>query len=388
MVHFKTKNLLIIFLFCAFNLSAAPTAESIAKEITTITNAKALKRVPPKYPVEYAKQGAEGWVIVSYVVEPDGNTSNVLIERSSGRKRFEKEALRAIKDWKYNPALENGEPVQQCRNNVRLDFRMKKERAGVSRKFLSLYKKFVSALNEKDAERIEKLAPQMKSYKIFVANESFFKFTSMADYYEYKGDIEKQYSNLGLAVHSGVDAKFYRKLSDKTSKGDSEPQEAWSTKERNKAQQIRTVLHRKLMIELDKGSVSHALNTVNKLLAVSPTKEIGSIYQRQKESLDNFIASEHVLSTKATVNNNGIWQHQLLRSDFSFTEIQGKLDSVDVRCQNKRHVFSINEQTQWKIPENWKTCHLYVKGKEGTEFSLLELPRSLSNDTKVAAHKN
>ncbi len=106
------------------------------------TRAKPINRPPARYPSREAARGVEGWVQVSYVVNPDGDVGEVLIEDSSGRKSFEKETLRAMRRWRFEPATMNGEPIEQCHNKVLLNFQMDQpsKHRGARRRFIKEYK--------------------------------------------------------------------------------------------------------------------------------------------------------------------------------------------------------------------------------------------------------
>jgi TonB family protein len=53
------------------------------------------------YPIAANKQGLEGWVLVSYVVEADGRTSWAGVLRSSGSPLFDDAALEYVKSVTY-----------------------------------------------------------------------------------------------------------------------------------------------------------------------------------------------------------------------------------------------------------------------------------------------
>jgi len=185
-----------------------PIPTTVAKEVAAIVDAKPIERVPPKFPITEAKNGIDGWVKVSFIVEPDGSTSNAIIENSSGRKSFEKEALRAIKKWQYEPAMEDGKPIQQCHNSVRLDFSMARRQEGVSKKFLRLYNNFNEALKKKDEALLETLAEQLKTYNIKALRESYYQYTLLAEYAKFKkkdiqalGYLNKAYSFSGASQY-------------------------------------------------------------------------------------------------------------------------------------------------------------------------------------------
>ncbi|MCF7807826.1 MAG: energy transducer TonB [Candidatus Marinimicrobia bacterium] len=62
------------------------------------------------YPLLADRYGAEGDVIVKFVVNEAGQVSNISVQ-SSGGKLFDQSAIDAIKTTKWHPAMQNGEPV-------------------------------------------------------------------------------------------------------------------------------------------------------------------------------------------------------------------------------------------------------------------------------------
>lgn len=83
-----------------------------------------LVRIEPKYPPTAARDGVNGWVQLRFNVAPDGRVTDVRVLASEPRRVFEQEAIRALKNWKYQPKLENGRAVAQSDLEVQLDFRL------------------------------------------------------------------------------------------------------------------------------------------------------------------------------------------------------------------------------------------------------------------------
>jgi protein TonB len=64
-----------------------------------------------RYPQEAVDQGIEGFVTVQFVVDKEGNVSNV--EAVSGPQELRGEAVRVIKrSGKWTPAIQNGHKVK------------------------------------------------------------------------------------------------------------------------------------------------------------------------------------------------------------------------------------------------------------------------------------
>lgn len=70
-------------------------------------------RIPPQYPHTATIKGIEGWVMVEFTITPGGTVADARIVDSEPKGVFDRETLRAIKRWKYQPKIVNGQAVPQ-----------------------------------------------------------------------------------------------------------------------------------------------------------------------------------------------------------------------------------------------------------------------------------
>ena len=84
-----------------------------------------LVRVEPKYPRKAARSGTEGWVEVQFTVLEDGSVSAAKVVKAEPRRIFNREALRAIGKWKFNPRTVDGKAVKQTATQV-IQFKLAK----------------------------------------------------------------------------------------------------------------------------------------------------------------------------------------------------------------------------------------------------------------------
>lgn len=80
---------------------------------------------PPRYPVAAAQQGVSGKVLLVVDVAADGSVRGVEIEKSEPAGVFDAATLEAVKQWRFEPALENGKPVAG-RVRIPVDFEVEK----------------------------------------------------------------------------------------------------------------------------------------------------------------------------------------------------------------------------------------------------------------------
>ena len=65
----------------------------------------------PTYPADAKAERIEGAVVIRYGVSVDGRVINARVESAKPEGIFEEAALAAVRSWRYNPALRDGEPV-------------------------------------------------------------------------------------------------------------------------------------------------------------------------------------------------------------------------------------------------------------------------------------
>jgi protein TonB len=79
-------------------------------------------RVNPQYPLRASERGIEGWVAVEFTISKLGTVKNPMVIGSHPSSIFDRSALKAIRKWKYNPKIEDGEPVERPGVKVKLTF--------------------------------------------------------------------------------------------------------------------------------------------------------------------------------------------------------------------------------------------------------------------------
>ncbi len=62
-----------------------------------------LFRVEPNYPPRAMRRNLEGYVVVSFTISPSGRPQDITVVDANPPRVFEREALRALRKWKYEP---------------------------------------------------------------------------------------------------------------------------------------------------------------------------------------------------------------------------------------------------------------------------------------------
>ena len=84
-------------------------------------------RVPPTYPERALQRGIEGRVLIEFTISKSGAVKDAKVIAYEPSQIFNKAALKAVKQWKYNPKIVNGEPVEQRGLKVSFPFRLGNE---------------------------------------------------------------------------------------------------------------------------------------------------------------------------------------------------------------------------------------------------------------------
>lgn len=329
-------------------ITSNASAVELSKHLSTITDPVPISRIEPKYPINAAKERREGWARFSFIIEKDGSVSNVISTENSGSKDITLAAKKALMKWQYEPAMENGEPIQQCVNSVQMDFRMNKNgTTGATKRFKSLFSKAQNALTEKDFAQVDKYLASLKKIKYMHKSENNYLQLLLAEYARVLGDDSKQLSHLykvSLAFENG-----------------------------NSEQEL-SVLQQRFALEVKLNRFKSAFRTFKRIEKSKLAEPYLEQYQALIKQIDDFIGSNENIVVDANMRNNDYWQYSLVRNEFSLTNIEGSLSKMDIRCANKRHVYTIEENNTWKIPESWQHCNLFIYGENNASFNVVEHP--------------
>ena len=82
-----------------------------------------IQQVKPIYPGFLQAQGIEGTVVLSAVISKDGVPTSLKVLKNPGNEEFVTAALSAVEEWRYQPTLLNGEPIEVL-TTIQVDFKL------------------------------------------------------------------------------------------------------------------------------------------------------------------------------------------------------------------------------------------------------------------------
>jgi protein TonB len=116
------------------NIPAAPPRSAAREQIAAVPRpalpfvpprpiSYAAGDAPPEYPEEARERGWQGRVVLHVEVSPAGLPQDVRVSASSGYDMLDQAALRAVRGWRFVPAMRGGVPVAGA-VNVPVQFRL------------------------------------------------------------------------------------------------------------------------------------------------------------------------------------------------------------------------------------------------------------------------
>lgn len=330
--------------------------EPVVDSIRRWVPAKPIDREAPSFPKSELRKSREAWVHVTYCIDESGQTKNISILDSFGDDAFDRAAMRAVEGWRFEPALQGGSPVWQSRNETYLIFHLKRRYVGARPTFVRRYRQLNKLIDEKKyAEAAEmfdlNLAnPDMSLYELGML------WVTRARLEMAGGDLYKLRMALVRATASEgswIEDDVYEQM-----------------------------LELRVRVEARLGKWQEALDTYETLVEQAggdDEKVLG--LESTIASIEEQITGREILSVPAEVRRrnecafcNDSWEFRPYRNAFTFVNVAGTLNSLEMRCDRKRFESKISPDVEWQIPAAWGQCRVQVYGEPGTTFDLVSFP--------------
>ena len=83
-------------------------------------------RIEPEYPPQAKDRGIEGWVLFQFTVTREGRVKDIVILDAQPKGIWDRNTLRAAANWRYQPALKDGKPVETTGIKVKHVFELER----------------------------------------------------------------------------------------------------------------------------------------------------------------------------------------------------------------------------------------------------------------------
>jgi len=340
----------------SFSFASDPeNNQDIAEILHTRTRAVPIEVEAPVYPPKALRRGIEGWVVIRLTVKSDGTTDDIEVVASSIEDYFDHAAIEAAKARIYQPATLQGKPVVQRNVQIRSTFQFKSSDGGVSRPFLSTYRKARKAMETGDLDSAKKLIDDLDGNESRLLAEVCYLDMLKSIYFAKKGAAKAALRHLehALVIADDVASKdIYIGLLRQSFVANA------------KANNYRTSLKRyKTLMETDEN--------------FSLDDPINNYAKRIREILDGDAAIQTTGKISVTCNTCeppvSFWRHVLNRNRFLIDQVVGKLNEVEINCESSSVTVLYAPETAWSVNKDGGECNIRVFGDKKTTFRLVEL---------------
>ncbi len=329
---------------------------SVAESARIYVPAKPVEKEKPKYPRLELSKGYEAWIYMSYCIDETGVPQNISIEDSVGDKSFERQAMEMVEDWRFEPARVDGQPSWQSNNQTYVYFAIDQEERGADPSFIWNFKKVSRLIDADKLDEADALFEKLFSSKKLSLYEYSKLWAQRAKYELKKGDLYK----LDLALHRAsaskgkwIDAASYQEL-----------------------------LALRVRVEVKLEKYAEAISTYKRLRKVAGGESPAVIQLRPfVERVHAAVDGDAILKTSAEIRRKGecfscndSYVFRPARRLISFSDIDGELTSIEMRCKHKYFESDISDLVQWQIPGSWGSCRVEIRGEPGTTFNILTHP--------------
>lgn len=91
----------------------AAQARIESERVIPAGNLRRTREVRAEYPYDAQVRGIEGWVDIEFTIATDGTTRDLIVRDSQPKNLFDRSALEALRRWRFEPIVRNGQPVEQ-----------------------------------------------------------------------------------------------------------------------------------------------------------------------------------------------------------------------------------------------------------------------------------
>jgi hypothetical protein len=136
----------------------------------------------------------------------------------------------------------------------------------------------------------------------------------------------------------------------------------------------RLLLNRMFVLQINQSQYLDALDTFQRVETQENNDENIAMLKPYVNQILNVLKSDQVIAIPGKVKQDGDWWHALSRRAFSLRDVDGTLNTVELRCHNKSELYTATTDSTWNIPASWGRCSVRVVGDTDSQFTLLEIP--------------
>jgi protein TonB len=99
-----------------------PSERDSSSEPLLAANLRRTREVAAEYPRQALMSGIEGWVDLDFKISAEGIPGDIAVRNSRPRRTFDRAAIEALRQWRFEPIVRDGVPSEQ-RATLRMTFK-------------------------------------------------------------------------------------------------------------------------------------------------------------------------------------------------------------------------------------------------------------------------
>lgn len=311
------------------------------------TNYTPAKLLESSLPTPFKDSGV---IELTFMVDKFGEVKESAILRSTLPDYFEKEAMRALSKYKYQPAMLNSEPIGS-RQTARLEF----DHSRVSNRFgftnpmdapegyMSLYNKLAKQLKKSEPNK-RKATNTLKKlmelpYKTFFTSVH----TELAQY-----QFHLTFGTKEQRLESLLNVIMYEDVE-------------WGGKRALDQETKSTIQIGVLGLMLELGQNAEFIEKYNEYS--KGNEQIVEEFSPYIDRVSKIQLSDEVIARRATISLQGSTFLTLLKRTFFIEVAKGEVEEFLLRCDTKFLKVEFKRNEQYQLPESWGTCQLQLVGE-------------------------
>jgi len=307
----------------------------------------------PRFPegqYNFTRVYSEAHVRLLYTIGPDGKVrDDFLVVSLVGPREFADATIQKIKTWTFEPATSDGKPVAQSRT-----------------------------YGLKYVEENRTIFAGARVLEVTQGWNAFKKLTEEGKPEEARAKLEEMLKNLGL--------KFADRTAVASTLADLAYKRGDYLEARRLAVMATTVAVPNLSAPVQEGAWKNRIKADLALRDVSGA--LFSLDQMQKvflfsdpslpgleQTIRKAADGEPLLTMQAQippVEDGDVYAFLPYRRSFTFQKVQGSLQKFILACDQATMESDIKPEAQWRIPDKWSGCNVYVRGMPGTKFVVMQ----------------
>lgn len=296
----------------------------------------------PVYPVEDRRKNVEGWVNLNLMIDASGQPFEISVADSNGIKSLEEAALKAAKEWRFDPATMNGAPTEAA-YEMKVTFHLSGE-PSASSSFIAKYNALNKAIKSRDRAEADRIIEKISVLNLY--EDAYF---SLAQY-RYAvvwGTQQQQLTWLKRAVAKEKKALFLS-------------EDAFLVA-------VKTLFH----LQTATQDFAAAMGSAAVIRSLTKDEKDLATVRAAVAAMEDVRAGERAYSVAGEISETS-WTIGLFKKNFHIEVIEGNVEQLKLRCRSKYVFFDFNPDLEYRVADSAGNCWLELIGDPKTQFKLVQ----------------